>query len=441
MRKVVLLASFCIATSFAFAQKDVVKKASKLKDKTEEARATLAPALSDAETKDQADTWKLAGDIEYAAYEKQREAEMTKEFTKGPGWDESIMYPALYNMAGYYLKADQLGELPDAKGKVKNKVRKDIQDKFRNAILFYVYGGDFYNRQANLAAEKDDVEGMKTNYAKAADFFNLYWDIQEYPMFKDEKEPLVPNDSTNLIYKYYGIIFAVQSGDTGKSIPMIKRMMNEPYQQNATFKESDLYELLASEYQKSNDSVAYVQALELGASKFPANQFLTSSLINEYLKANKTTEAIAYLDQAYKNDPSSKCELMSIKAGLIGGESAKYDEAITIYKDILATNPDCERALDGLGTILILKAQDLSNDAGQEGNAKKRKELDAESIKFYEASLPHLEKCKALMQARNVDKYDLRPILGKLQNAYYNLTLKNVDKSKELDAIEKEMND
>jgi len=65
---------------------------------------------------------------------------------------------------------------------------------------------------------------------------------------------------------------------------------------------------------------------------------------------------------------------------------------------------------------------------------------DKITIDFYLKSLPPLEKYTSLLRARNAEKEELESALLKLRNVYYNLSNMGVDKSAELEAVEKELN-
>lgn len=436
MKKIVLFASLCMFTAFSFAQKKAVKQAKSAMDKTAEARELIKPALTDAETATDPETWKVAGDIEYKAYSKEREAEMVKEMTKGKGGNEEVMYNSLYNMVDYYLKADEFAQQPDEKGKIKNKVRKDIVKNFKEAHPFYINGGIYYNDLGIKANQQGNTDAAKKDYAKAADFFELYWDMPSYPIF--EGESIVNQDSIFQTIKYYAVISAIQTEDSKRSIALLNKIIESPYIANSTHSESDPYELLAVEYQKINDSVNFLNTLKEGAIKFPANQYFTPNLINEFIRSGQAEAALEFLDQAIKNDPDSKCELLSVKASLQASDK-KYDESIKHYNEALAFDDNCERALEGLGVVYVLQAQDLKEQVGQVTNRQKLKEIDEQTIALYKKSLPLLEKFVSLLRARNAEKADLRPGLVKLQNVYYNLSLLNVDKNAELEAIDKEL--
>lgn len=427
MKRIFLVVALGMFATVSFAQKKAIKEAkSEIKKNTAEARALIKPALTNPETMNDPEAWKVAGDIEYAAFDKEREAELTESVTqKKANYD--VMYEGLYNMYIPYIKADSLGEFPDEKGKIKNKFRKDIIKTLKEVHPFYINGGAYFND--------------KKDYAKAADFFARYWEMPKLAVLKGDTDGgIVVVDSLYNTIKYYAVITAIQSSNTNRAITYLKNIINEGYVPNSTYKESDPYELLASEYLQVGDSASFLATLRAGAEKFPSNQYFTPNLINEFIKAGKKKEAIDYIDQAISNDPANACNLYSVKGSLFADSEQKdYENAESAYKQALSADANCENALSGIGVVYILQAQDLKDQAGQTTNRKIQNELDTQTADLYSKALPFLEKCYDLAKARNAKPEDLRPVLIRLQNVYYNLSLLNIDKSTDVDRVTKEL--
>ena len=165
MKRILFLTMVAIlSTGSLFAQKSAIKDAKRAlgRDDLKEARTLISQASTNPETMNDAETWKLMGDIGNKAFDNERTKMML-----GQNANEKVMHDGLMESYKPYLKADSLGELPDSKGKVKNKFRKDIIGILRANHPFYINGGIYYNEQ------KD--------YAKATDFFETYWDIPSLP--------------------------------------------------------------------------------------------------------------------------------------------------------------------------------------------------------------------------------------------------------------------
>lgn len=407
MKRILSIAIMCMLVSMTFAQKKVVKEAKKAldSDKYSDARNFIKPALTNPETATDQETWKLLGDIDYKIYDKEKEKQL-KEQLLGEKPNETLMYTSLYDSYKPYLKADSLGELPDEKGKIKNKVRKDIMNKIKMSHPDYYNGGAYFNE--------------KGEYDKAADFFARYaWDIPQLTIF-DEQTKINSNDTTFLIIKYYATISAMQAKNHKKAIEFLQRMKNDTYMPNKAFNESDIYEYMASEYQQMGDTVGYIKALEDGATKFPKSKYFIPNLINEFIKKKQFNEAIEYLDKAVANAPDNACELYSVKASIYA-EKAEYEEGIANYEKALVADNNCERALEGLAILYIIRAQDLKDEAAKAPTRKEQTEIDAKAVDYYKKAYPLLEKYKTALQTSGADNRDIKQTLYKLRNVYYNL--------------------
>jgi tetratricopeptide (TPR) repeat protein len=413
-----MIAFFSAGTLFA--QKSAVKDAKRAlgRDDLNEARTMIKQAVEHPETATDPETWKVWGDIGNKAFDLQRTNAML-----GKSANDKVMYDGLMESYGPYVKADSLGELPDAKGKVKNKFRKDIAGILRANHPFYINGGVHYNDQKE--------------YKKATDFFQIYWDIPSLPMFEDQKDVFVL-DSTYQTIKYYAIITAIQSEDHKRALAMLQRAAKEPFIENSAYKESDIFELMASEYINLGDSAKFLEILHEGAERFPNSKYFIPNLANVFIRQGETDKAIEYLEQALQNDPSNACDLNSVKGALLA-EQGDFEEAEKEYNKALAQDPNCERALENIAVNYILQAQNLKEKTAMMTDRQQQVANDKITVEYYLKSLPPLEKFVELLKERNADPGILESALLKLRNVYYNLSGLGVDKSAELKIIEEQL--
>lgn len=422
MRKILFLTMIAFFSAGPLlAQKSALKDAKRAlgRDDFNEARTLIKQASTHAETQNDPETWKVMGDIGNKAFDNERTNAML-----GKQSNDKVMYEGLYESYLPYVKADSLGELPDQKGKVKNKFRKDIAGILRANHPFYINGGVYYNEQ------KD--------YKKATDFFQIYWDIPSLPMFEGEKETFVL-DSTYQTIKYYAIITAIQAEDHNRALNMLERAAKEPFIENSAYKESDIYELMASEYVNLKDTAKYLETLHLGAERFPSSKYFIPNLINVFIRQGDTQKAMDYLDKAISNDAANACDLNSVKGALLA-ENGDYTGAEAEYNKALAQDPNCERALEAIAVNYILQAQDLKEKTAMLTDRQQQVANDKITIEYYQKSLPSLEKYTSLLKARNAEKHEMESALLKLRNVYYNLSSMGIDKAAELEAVEKELN-
>lgn len=421
MRKLLFLTTLTIfAATSAFAQKSVIRDAKRALSSNDlnEARTLIKEAIVHTETADNPETWKIYGDIGDKAFDNERTNEML-----GKNVNEKAMYDGLMESYEPYLKADELAQIPNAKGRIRNRVRKDIISKLVANHPFFINGGIYYND--------------RNEFGKAADFFEVYWDIPSLPIFENEKEPFVL-DSTFQTIKYYAILTAIQADQHERALKMLQRAANEPFIENSAFEESDIYELMASEYKQMGDNDKYVEALYEGADKFPKSKYFIPNLINELIVSGDNEKAMQYLDDAIKNDPSNACDLNSVKAALLA-ENEDYEGAEEEYKKALVQDENCERALEGLAVNYILQAQELKDETSTISDRSQIIENDKKVLELYQVSLPLLEKYTEILKSREASKSEIDSALMKLRNVYYNLSMLGVDKADKLEAVETEL--
>ena len=422
MRKILFLTMMAVLTSGSiFAQKSALKDAKRAlgRDDLNEARTMIKQAAEHPETATDPETWKIWGDIGNKAFDLQRTNAML-----GKSANDKVMYDGLMESYVPYVKADSLAELPDAKGRVKNRVRKDISGILRANHPFYINGGVYYNDQGD--------------YKTATDFFEVYWNIPSLPMFEGEKEAFVL-DSTFQTIKYYAIITAIQGEDHKRALAMLQRAAKEPFIENSAYKESDIYELMASEYIQLGDSAKFLEILYDGAEKFPSSNYFLPNLVNVFIREGNTEKAMQYLDKAIENTPQNSCDLNSVKGALLA-EQGNYDAAEAEYRKALAQDPNCERALEAIAVNFILQAQDLKEKTALMSDRQQQMENDKLTVELYQKALPSLEKYAELLKEREAPAHDIESALLKLRNVYYNLSSMGVDKSKEMEEVEKELN-
>ena len=104
MKKVLFTLALCVAATASFAQKKAVSEAQSIAKGQNpdfgEARTLIKGALENAETKDDAKTWFVAGQIEDQQFSNER----TKQVL-GQQPNEPVMYDALYAILPYFEKA------------------------------------------------------------------------------------------------------------------------------------------------------------------------------------------------------------------------------------------------------------------------------------------------------------------------------------------------
>ncbi|MCC8171651.1 MAG: hypothetical protein LIP00_07670, partial [Parabacteroides sp.] len=403
MKRLLLTVALCVAASASFAQMSNVKTAERIakgeKPDFKEARSLIKDALTNPESKDDAKTWYVAGFIENKQFDDEKIKQM---FGQKPA--EPVMYDALGSILPYFLKAYELDQLPNEKGKIKPKYTKDIKGVLGANHVYYINGGAYYFDQ------KD--------YKKAYDFFNQYLEISDLDMFKGD--PIAAKDSNYQQIKFYAGVAASLMGDSKTAIKQFEELKQYDYKSN------DVYQYLCAEYQQANDTVNFQKTLEEGVAKFPEETYYLLNLINIYIFSNKNEEALAYLDKAIAQEPSA--QLYDVKGKVYETGLKDLAKAEECFKKALEIDSNYTEAMSNLGRLYYNDGVNKLNDANMINDTKQYQEALAVAKAAFEKARPYFEKVHQL-------KPDDREAMIGLRGIYYNLNM-----GPEFEAIEAEMN-
>ncbi|MCD7914096.1 MAG: hypothetical protein LUG96_01740 [Tannerellaceae bacterium] len=402
MKRVLLTVALCVAASASFAQKKAVNDAqnSAKSNNFDEARALIKGALENPESKDDAKTWYVAGFIE----DQQFSTERTKQVL-GQEPNEPVMYEALINILPYFVKAYDLDQLPNEKGKVKPRFAKDIKNTLSANHVYYINGGAYY------FDERD--------YKKAYEFFDQYLQISNLPMFKGE--PTAERDSNFMTVQFYAAVAATQMENPQLAIAALERA------KETGFRGNDVYQYLAYEYEQLQDNENLERTLKEGMAKYPEEKYYLMSLINNYIYADKNEEALQYLNTAIAQEPNN-AQLYDVMGRVYESGLKDYDNAETYFAKALELDPNYTDAMSNLGRIYYNQAVNKLGDANMISDAKQYQEESAKAKEYFRKALPYFEK------AHQLNPDDTEPMTA-LRSIYYNLNMND-----EFEAIEAKMN-
>lgn len=411
MKRLILpLCLMMVLSTSMFAQKSNVSRANNLtlqeKPDFKGARETIKPAFEDEKTKNDPNTYYVAGMIGYTENDHYNKLLM---LGKENEVDKNVKGKAIMESIGYFKKANELDQMPNAKGKVRPKFTRRIKDNLK----------EFYNAQYNLIAygahlfENRDYEG-------ASEVFTAFLDIPKMPIMKNE---IPMNDSTYHMIKYFNAISVTNTKDHVKAIGLYEDLKNDNYETK------NVYQLLAEEYNNINDSVKYLATLEEGFSKFSDDPWFLQSIINIYIRSKREADAAKYLDEAIALQPNV-AEYHYVK-GNIQERLGNIDVANAAFDRAIELKPDMASAYDGKGRVIFNQGVEIINKAS---DIKDNKLYDAELEKAFELfkqSAPFFEKAVEI----DPNNYDTKQTL---KMVYYRL--KDVDDyGAKYDALIKEL--
>ena len=388
MKKTFLTVVLLCAAGLAFAQEKNVKEAKKLAGAVTpdfvRAEQLIGDALTNPETKDLAETWNVAGFVQ----ERRMEKEMENAYLQQP-YDTVQLYKSTLDMCKYYLKCDELAQVPNEKGKVKNKYRKANSATMLGERNNLLNGGiEFYNRYLS--------DNNKETGKRALDCFAMYIDMASHPMF--EKANLVQTDTLLPQVAYYAGMTALKLED----YPSILKYA--PMAQDN--KEVGMYamELVSTALKAEGDTVKWLASLQEGMRKYPQHAFFFGHMVDYYSNNNKFDEAIRFADEMLAKDPSNPFNLYvegylyhnkySVLAGKEDSKAeaeAAMNKAMEYYQKAIAVDPKYVEAYSNLGQLYCLQAQDYSstattdiNDPAYQESQEKLKGFYLEAKKYYE---------------------------------------------------------
>lgn len=403
MKRVLFSMVLLMAVSFAFAQEKNVKEAKSIAGEVKpdfaKAEQLINEALTNLETKDNAATWDVAGYIQKRINEK----EMENAYLRKP-YDTLKVYNSVLNMYNYYVKCDELAQIPNEKGKIKNKYRSANSKTILAERPNLINGGIQY---FNLNKNEDALK-----------YFAAYVDAATLPMM--EKENLLEKDTILPQVAYYATLAADRVGDKDAVMKYAQYALKD--KENGQF----AMQLLTDAYKAKGDTAKWVEKLQEGIVKFPENQYFFANLVDYYSSSNQNDKAMQFADDMLAKDPNNKLYLY-VKAYLYHNMK-DYEKAIEFYKKTLDIDPAYAEACSNLGLVYLLQAQEYADKAPADINDPNYATAQAEIKKFYEAAKPYYEKARELKP----DQKDLW--LQGLYRVYYNLNM-----GPEFEEIEKMM--
>lgn len=296
MKKILTLTLCLAAVGSMSAQKanvDAAKKLAGKPDKIADARQLLEEAKQNPETAEQANTWYVAGQVEYGAFDANN---LKAQTVPGASVDSVAMGRQLVNAYKNYLAALPLDSLPNEKGQVKPKVSKKIAEDFAKHLNDYFnFGVYFYNL------------GPEYRYPDAFETFYTYGDIPSLPVMA--KQTLAYDPEFQSIALYNAGIAAYFAGQYQDAY----RAFNKARLSGATDPTVYIYEIGSLQTMQQNDSTMQTicedriyDAARAGFEKFgiEPNIFVTN-ILNYQIAHNMADESIAMLNELIDANPES----------------------------------------------------------------------------------------------------------------------------------------
>ena len=377
MKKTLLMAALVLISAGCMAQKANVNKAKSLilseEPDYDQARQLIGAALTNEETKGQANTWFVAGLIGY-----QQDVQANKMQYLGQTIDQDKIGQGIMESYDYWIKADEIAMTPVLNKKgvevVDTKTRSNIAKK----MLEYYTNQEFIKYGVHLNEQRD--------FKGAYNVFMRHLTMRDLPMMQDDKLlAQMPKDTIYQQYEYYAALFAIQAKMHPEAIALLEDMKNGDFEGIA------INQFLYQEYMEEvKDTVNAIRVLKDAMVRFPQEPWFLQNLINYYIFSKQEQQAIDYLIQAIEREPNV-AEYHLIKGNLDANQN-NAEAALADYDRALEINPQLADAYAGKGRVYYNQAGKIIEDATYIQDAKAYKAaLNAASDKLKE-SLPFFEK-------------------------------------------------
>jgi tetratricopeptide (TPR) repeat protein len=375
MKKILVLLIVASFSLFTIAQ----KKAKPFKEadhafnngKLDIAWTQIKLACEDSLTKNEPKTWFLRGQIAQAIAQ-------SKDSTV-----KLIMDNAPIEAYDAYEKSIDIDP--------KKKYSKDVEFQFLTLSPITVNAA-----LAEFSAQKFD---------KAFDLFELNYKIESTSIFKNI-------DTTNI---YNCGLAAINAKKYDKAIEYLNKAISYNYGGGNTFS------LLKTAYIGKGDSINALISLKKGFEKYPNELQIMIDLVNYYMVANQSVEALNFLKMAEVKEPNNKS--FCFAEGILYEKMNNFDSAIISYTRSTEIDPKYFDGYYYLGRIYYNKAVEVNNQASNEKDDAKYNELQKKRDDLFKKSIPFFEK------AHEIDAKD-KDCAETLKSLYFRFGLN--DKSAKL---------
>lgn len=388
MKKLLTFALCMAAVGSMSAQKANVEAAKKLAGKPEniaEARDLINKAIENPETANDAQTYYIAGKIEFDAFDK----EYANSMINPASVDKMKMGQELINGYNQFLKALPLDQEPNEKGKVKPRFTKDMLNRIKgHANDYFASAVEFFNGQKY--------------YPEAYESFMIYADMPDQDFMAAEKVEL-PKDDRGSAYFNAGLA-AYQGNEIYKSADAFRKARAVGYDDKQAF----IYEIACWQAAAQRDSTMeqtakdkIISVAEEGYAKYGMEDPLFINNIVNYLVAdNKFDEALKKVSDLIAQNPEN--------AGLYGLRGFVYDRqgndeaAVGDYrKSVSLDGVDYETLKNASKKIYRVGADKWNAIEGNSSEAQAARQ-DVK-VNYFEAAKDIANKAKSMQQADDSD--------------------------------------
>lgn len=360
MKKLMMLVALGLVGSSALAQKANVRSAEKLAtSNVAEARNLAAQAREHEETKNDAYTWFVSGQVEQQAFQ----SELVK-LQLGQAANEPAMYEALMAEMPYFFRVYEIESQPNEKGKVRLRHTKKAKDFVKNDFRYLINAGYHYIQNQD--------------YKRSVAAFARFHEALEHPMLAEEKDIRTPEvDTMAWEAAYLSVIASYEGKDYDQAIELGNKFKAQEYKRN------EIYQVLSASYLAKQDTVTGLATLEEAAKLFPEEAYFLGNIVNVYANQDRVDDAIAFLRKGVEQDPRNLVFITALgnlyerKEDFVSAE-AQYRAAYEIDSTNFDANYNLGRAYYNQG-VMTRNVENLD------------KLTQEKAVELFRKAIPYLE--------------------------------------------------
>lgn len=394
----IIVLTFLPAASLnGFAQKKEINeaidklKANKDLDKVE---ASMMKLLTDSANRRKEKIWNLL----FESLQKQYKNGNEKLYLKQK-YDTAALFNIASRMFTVMTDYDSIDALPDKKGRVKPKMRKQNASML-NALRPNLFNGGIY------------FIG-KQNYQQAYTLLDQYICAADQPMFKSynysSRDKHLPEAA------YWAAYCGYKTHDA-------KKVLHNTY---LALKDKDHHEsmmqYLVATYMLEKDTARSVEALKEGFRAYPKSNYFYAHLMDYYSGKADWKKATELTNEALKADSANLTVWLARSTLLIN--TGDYEHSFLIADSLVKRDSTMAEAWLNAGLAKYNLGVNLDK------NSQTLKQKRQQTLRYYKEALPYLERYRKL-EPQNTDKWALP-----LYTIYLNLNM-----GKQFDEIDKILN-
>jgi tetratricopeptide (TPR) repeat protein len=297
--------------------------------------------------------------------------------------------------------------LPEARKSLEEALKLDIDGKEKDDIV-----GAFSKLKVAFETEAVFAYNEK-DHNRAYENFMQVLELDKLSIFEGVKDTIIMYNAGRAAFET-------------ENFKEASRLFNEV--KNLGFDDPFLYIFIKSADFGAGDTLSGVEALREGYKRYPDNQTILIELINYYLIAQKTKEALDALAIARRDDPKNISYIFA--EGTLRDKMGDFEEAKENYLLCLEIDPKFYNAAFNLGVLHYNKAvkmyEEMINITDNQEYEKQKTFAD----EMFKESIPYME------MAHQIDPND-KASLETLKTLYYRLQM--LDKYEEVSAALKKL--